>query len=173
MDEKFVPECYRKPILILGCGNILFGDDGFGPAVIECLQKNYELDEKVCAMDVGTGVREILFTLILSETRPGRIIIIDSVDAGRAPGEIFETPIEDIPENKIDDFSIHQLPTSNLLRELRDLCQVEVTIISGQVESIPKMVKPGLSKSLMASIPEACQTIIKKLGGKHARVGNH
>jgi len=163
MDEDSVPECYRKPILILGCGNILFGDDGFGPAVIEHLLKNYEIPEEVCVMDVGTGVREIFFTIILSEAKPRRIIIVDSVDAGRPPGEIFEIPIEDIPKNKIDDFSLHQLPTSNLLRELRDFGGVEVSIISGQVESIPKAVKPGLSKSLSASIPEACQMIMAHL----------
>ncbi len=27
------PEWYDKSVLILGCGNVLFGDDGFGPAI--------------------------------------------------------------------------------------------------------------------------------------------
>lgn len=163
MDERFVPECYRRSILVLGCGNLLLGDDGFGPAVIEYLEKNYKIPEDVCIMDAGTGVREILFTITLSENKPKKIIIVDSLDVGRRPGEVFEILIDEIPENKIDDFSIHQLPTSNLLKDLRNLCQVEVTIVAAQIESIPKMVKPGLSESLVNSIPEACEIILKSV----------
>jgi coenzyme F420 hydrogenase subunit delta len=160
-DDEFVPECYRKPILVLGCGNVLFGDDGFGPAVIEYLKKNTQLPEDVAVIDAGTGVREILFTLTLSERKPKKIIIVDAVDTSglRRPGEIVELSIEELPENKIDDFSIHQLPTSNLLRELEQECKVQVVIIAAQVESIPNIVKPGLSKSLVNSIPKACQKI--------------
>ena len=60
-----------------------------------------------------------------------------------------------------DDFSIHQLPTSNLLKDLQNLCKVEVIIIAAQVESIPEMDKPGLSESLANSIPKTCEMIIK------------
>ena len=161
----YIPDCYRKPILVLGCGNILFGDDGFGPAVIEYLKKNLEIPEHVCIMDTGTGVREILFTLILGEKKPEKIIIVDSVDSGRSPGEIFEISIDNIPKNKINDFSLHQLPTSNLLKELQELCKVDVTIIAAQVESIPEMVKTGLSKVLIDSIPKACKMIMEKIVG--------
>ena len=34
-----------KNILIFGCGNILFGDDGFGAAVVKHLQENYAMTE--------------------------------------------------------------------------------------------------------------------------------
>ena len=162
-NSDFIPQCYRKPILVLGCGNVLFGDDGFGPAVIEYLEKNHKIPEDVCVIDAGKGVGVILFTTTLSEKKSKKIIIVDSVDVGRPPGEVVELPIENIPENKIDDFSIHQLPTSNLLRELKELCNVEVRIIAVQVESIPEMVNPGLSESLINSIPEACQMVLKSM----------
>lgn len=165
MNNNFIPDCYTKPVLVLGCGNILFGDDGFGPAVIEYLQKNYKLPEDVCVMDTGTGVREILFNIVLSEKRPKKIIIVDSIDLGQArkPGEVFEILIEDIPKNKFDDFSLHQVPTSNLLRELEKLCKVEVLIISSQVEKIPDTVEVGLSKNLIEAIPKACEMILKAI----------
>jgi Ni,Fe-hydrogenase maturation factor len=53
------------------------------------------------------------------------------------------------------------MPTSNLLRELRDLCQVDVVIIAGQVESIPEMVRPGLSDALARSVPVAAEEVLK------------
>ncbi len=77
MIMNYVPECYQKSTLILGCGNTLFGDDGFGPAVIDYLEKHCRLPEDVSILDVGTGAREILFTIALAEKKPKRIIVID------------------------------------------------------------------------------------------------
>ncbi len=148
-----------KNILILGCGNILFGDDGFGPRVAVELQKNYNLSENVGVIDAGTGVRNILFDISLSEKKPEKIIIVDAIDAGRTPGEVFELPIDEIPEKKIDDFSMHQLPTSNLLKELKDLCKVNVTIIACQVENIPSEVTTTISRKLIDAIPVVCNRI--------------
>src|SRR3972149_10946539 len=125
---NYVPECYQKSTVILGCGNMLFGDDGFGPAVIAYLEKHYQIPKDINILDVGTGAREILFNIALAEKKPKRIIVIDALDCQRKPGEIFAVPLDDLPENKIDDFSLHQLPTSNLLKELKDLCQIEVVL---------------------------------------------
>lgn len=165
--EEFIPEVYRKPVLVLGCGNVLFGDDGFGPAAVEYFQKHYKVPEDVCVMDAGTGVREILFTIVLGESKPDKIIIVDAVDAKRVPGEVFEVKIDDIPLNKIDDFSLHQLPTSNLLKELAELCGVEVKIIAAQIEGIPELVRPGLSMPLEKALPRAC-AMIEELIQKNA-----
>ena len=123
----------HKEIIVLGCGNILFGDDGFGSSVVEHLQGCCFPADKISVIDAGTSVREILFDLILDEQRPRKIIVIDAVDVKRKPGEIFRIDVEELPRNKVDDFTIHDMPTSNLLRELRDLCQVDVVIIAGQV----------------------------------------
>jgi len=150
-------------ILILGCGNILFGDDGFGPCVAEELQKNYNLPENVGVINAGSSVRNILFDIALSEKKPGKIIIVDAIDAAKTPGEIFELPIDEIPENKIDDFSMHQLPTSNLLKELKDFCKVDVIIIACQVENIPEEVTASISKKITDAIPEVCKRITEMI----------
>jgi len=163
MDERFIPECYRNPVIILGCGNILFGDDGFGPSVVEYILKNYIIPENVSVIDAGTSVREILFNIVLNERRPEKIIIIDAVDTGRQPGEIFELSIDELPDNKIDDFSFHQFPTSNLLKELQQFCNVEVIIVAAQVKNIPEEICPGLSEQLIDAIPGTCGIILKKI----------
>lgn len=153
----------KKETLVLGCGNVLFGDDGFGPAVVEHLQQNFEIPPEACVMNAGLSVRDILFTIVLSDNRPKRIIIVDAVDVDKPPGEMFELDIDDIPEKKIDDFSMHQVPTSNLLRELKEKCGVDVKIISAQVQNIPDEVAPGLSKVIRDSIPTACKKILDAL----------
>ncbi len=150
-----------KDILVLGCGNILFGDDGFGSSVAEGLERCGHLPENVSVINAGTSVRGILFDLALSEQRPRRIIVVDAVDARRRPGEVFRIDLDELPKNKTDDFTLHEMPTSNLLRELKDLCHVEVIIIVGQIESIPEVVRPGLSDALARSVPAAVEEVLK------------
>lgn len=151
----------HKDIIVFGCGNILFGDDGFGSYVAERLGKWPTLPQNVSVINAGTAVRGILFDLILNEQKPRKIIVIDAVDANRKPGEVFRIDIEEIPKNKVDDFTLHGMPTSNLLRELRDLCHVEVIIIAGQIESIPGAVRPGLSDALAKSVPGAVEEVLR------------
>jgi coenzyme F420 hydrogenase subunit delta len=95
---------WNKEILVLGCGNILFGDDGFGPEVVEHFKKNYNIPGQAYVLNAGLSVREILFTLILSEKKPRRIIILDAVDFGKNPGEILNLDVSELPDKKTDDF---------------------------------------------------------------------
>ncbi|MGZ4814687.1 MAG: hydrogenase maturation protease [Terriglobales bacterium] len=157
VDQSDLPDFCRKPSLVLGCGNVLFGDDGFGCEVVAYLEAHYPVPETVCLMDVGTGVRKLLFTLSLSSARPQRLLIIDAIDAGRTPGEIFEIDPADIPVVKLDDFSMHQLPTSNLLRELQETCGVEVRVLACQTGPLPEQIAPGLSQAVSNAVPSAAE----------------
>jgi coenzyme F420 hydrogenase subunit delta len=148
-------------IVVLGCGNILFGDDGFGSAVAEQLERGHRLPKNVSVVNAGTGVRGILFDLVVDEARPRKIIIIDAIDAGRRSGEVFEINVDELPPHKTDDFTLHEMPTSNLLRELKDLCGVEVIIVVGQVEHIPDQVNPGLSPALAKSVVVAAEEVLR------------
>jgi len=154
-----LPIYCQREILIAGCGNKLFGDDGFGPEVVEYLLDHYNIPNNICLLDVGTGIRNILFTISLSKPRPKIIVIIDAVDKGRKPGEIFEITLDEIPLEKIDDFSIHQVPSSNLLRELRDFCSVKVRVMACQIEAIPETMQSGLSEPLKRAVPLMAQRI--------------
>ncbi len=157
MDK--LPAYCRTKILIAGCGNILFGDDGFGPEVIEYLKNHYRIPENIFLADAGTGIRKILFTISLSDVRPEVIVVIDAVDKGREPGEIFEISLEEIPEEKVDDFSMHQVPSSNLLKELRDLCSVDIRVMACQIQFIPEAMKSGLSEPVAKAVPKLAQKI--------------
>jgi len=152
LPEEYLPEYCRKRVLVLGVGNILYGDDGFGPAVIDELARRGRLPDDVCLVDAGTGARKQLFTLALSERRPELIIVIDAVDKGREAGEIFEIELDEIPFEKTDDFSMHQVPTSNLLKELAETGNLRVRVLVCQVSGIPDEIAPGLSPPLEAAV---------------------
>jgi len=154
MDDWF-----GKRVLILGCGNVLFGDDGFGPAVARHCLEECQLPTDVSILNAGTSVRNILFDVLLSEDRPSRIVILDAIDCDREPGEIFELDLDAYPAHKVDDFSMHQVPTSNLLRELRDLGDVQVSVLACQVAHIPDEVSPGLSAPVTEAVSQAARTL--------------
>ncbi len=79
------------------------------------------------------------------------------------PGEVFEIPVEGIPDKKTSDFSLHQFPTVNMLQELKEHSRIDIKIIVAQVEAIPDEVKPGLSPAMTSAIDTACQRLMAAL----------
>jgi len=150
-------------VLVVGCGNVLFGDDGFGPAVAERLEQRRDLPSRACVVNAGLGVRDVLFTIAVSERRPKLIVVVDAVDEGRRPGEVMVRDVEEIPEREIGDLSMHLLPTSHLLRELHDACGVAMKVVSVQTHYLPDQVSPGLSDAVKGAVPLACEKILDLL----------
>lgn len=159
IDRRTLPAFCQASVLVLGVGNVLFGDDGFGPAVVESLLRDYDIPNDIYVMDVGTGVRKLLFTLILGEVQPSEIVIVDAVDWGHRIGEVKVISADDLPVTKIDDFSLHQVPTSNMLRELQEQCQVKVSVVVCDVGILPQRIEPGLSQKTAQAVKTASKKI--------------
>jgi coenzyme F420 hydrogenase subunit delta len=160
-NDSMLTNISSKDVLVFGCGNILFGDDGFGGAVVNYFQEHYTLPENVLVQDVGTGIREILFDLALSEKKPQKLIIVDAVDyPDRTPGEVFEISVDGIPAKKTSDFSLHQFPTVNILKELQEETDIAIHIIVAQVAHLPEEVQPGLSPEITQALPKACSRLM-------------
>ena len=155
-----IQEMFEKEILIFGCGNILMGDDGFGPAVIAHLCANHDLPPHVMAEDIGTSIGDFLFDLILSPDKPRQIVILDAVSQpGRKPGDLFDLPLSLIPENKVGDFCMHQFPSVNLLMELNQ-AGIDVCILAVQMSALPDTIGPGLSPAVQNAVPTACDRLL-------------
>jgi len=160
-------DLFNKDILVVGCGNPLFGDDGFGPAVIESLEAQNIMADHIGILNAGTSVRELLFDLLLSRKKPGTLILIDAVQHSSAlPGEIIRIDVDQIPENKKADYSLHQFPTTNMLKELKESSIMDIDIYAVQVEHIPKRVKPGLSRPVKKAVLTLCDSIKHKTFGQ-------
>ena len=72
-------------ILVAGVGNVLRGDDGFGPAVVERLSG--ALPAGVKLVETGIGGLELLHELM--DGCDG-LVLVDAVDRGGEPGTVFE-----------------------------------------------------------------------------------
>jgi len=92
-------------ILLLGIGNVLWADEGFGVRVIEQLQRNYRFPERVTVMDGGTqGVY-----LVEHVQAANVLVVFDAVDYGLPPGVLRRFENDEVPNFLgVKKMSLHQ-----------------------------------------------------------------
>jgi len=98
-------------ILILGLGNSVMTDDGFGPCMVDVLQKGFHFPGEVVLLDGGTLGLDLLPRLEGVE----RLLILDAVDMGAEPGAVFRLEGEEVPRAFADKLSVHQMGLQDLL----------------------------------------------------------
>lgn len=80
-------------ILLLGIGNLLWADEGFGVRVIEHLQKHYRFPDSVQVVDGGTqGVY-----LIEHVQAADVLVVFDAVDYGLPPATMKRVENDEVP----------------------------------------------------------------------------
>lgn len=83
------PQVFITPAhtLIIGCGNLLRGDDAVGPILIRHLWERGLPDGVRCA-DAGTGGMDVAFQM----RGVDRVILIDACSTGAEPGALYKVP---------------------------------------------------------------------------------
>lgn len=106
-----------KKIAVLGIGNLLIGDEGFGVHTINYLEENYNFPDNVVVIDCGTA--GIYMSPYLEECDP--VFVIDVVDIDKEPGSMHTFTLEDVRAGKISTrMSPHQLG----LLEVIEICKL-------------------------------------------------
>ncbi|HSJ10397.1 MAG TPA: hydrogenase maturation protease [Longimicrobiales bacterium] len=84
--ERAVTEWLPEPprVVVLGLGNVLVGDDAFGPYVARTLQARYVMQDGVEVHDIGTPGLDLAPHLAGVEAA----IIVDTVKSIAAPGTV-------------------------------------------------------------------------------------
>lgn len=151
---------YDAEVLVVGCGNVLFKDDGFGPAAIDELEKNLEkrpLPDNVMTIDAGTSAPHYLFSLPNPMWR--KIIILDIANFGGDPGDIKLLSKDEVPVGKYQD--PHSISVADPLDELEE---VEIVIIACQPEKVSSpFVEYGLSDKVQQAIPKAIDIVYEEV----------
>ncbi len=152
--EPLYPE-----IVVAGCGNPLYADDGFGPAVVESLQ-GLELPENVRIIDAGLGGPHFVFTL-LDPSSTKRLIIVDIADFGGEPGELRWLAVDELPVGSYRD--IHSWDLTEPLQRIKDGIEIRVLACQKKYVSAPEMVI-GITDEVERAIPGAVSEIMKEIG---------
>jgi hydrogenase maturation protease len=80
-------------IVVLGIGNVLWADEGFGVRCVEALQAGWTFDGPVELVDGGT---QGLYLLPLVQ-QATHLLILDAVDYGLPPGTLKRVADEEVP----------------------------------------------------------------------------
>ncbi|HBR22705.1 MAG TPA: Ni,Fe-hydrogenase maturation factor [Nitrospiraceae bacterium] len=98
-------------VLILGVGNILLRDDGFGVRLIQSLEET-AFPPNVQILETGT----VSHQLIPEFRSIDYLIVIDVVEAGDAPGSIFRFSPDDMNFRSEQKLSLHQISLTDVLQ---------------------------------------------------------
>ena len=81
-------------VLMLGIGNLLWADEGFGVRVLEQLHAQYQFPDNVELLDGGTqGIYLVQYV-----ERADILIVFDAVDYGLAPGTLKRVENDAVPQ---------------------------------------------------------------------------
>lgn len=99
---------------VLGIGNIILSDEGFGVRVVEYLEKNFTFPENVRLIDGGTLGVELMHFITGTE----RLLIIDSINGGAEPGKIFHLRDDELKNYFAQKISAHEVGIQDVLTML-------------------------------------------------------
>ena len=161
-NESYVDPGHR--ILVLGVGNSILKDEGFGVHVVTQMEARREELGIPPEVDIIDGATLGLDLLYYIEGRE-KVIMIDIVNAGEEPGTLFRFTTEDIKTKVITKVSMHQVTLFDVLTmaELSGRMPGEAIIIGVQ----PGEIDWGeeLSPAVEAQIPRVIELIMKEING--------
>lgn len=143
---------YTERVLVAGVGNVLRGDDGFGPAVIERLG---EMPDGADVIETGTGGIALLQELMRGY---GGLVLVDAVERGAEPGTVFL--IEPEVEKGVHVPDIHLANPHRVLSMAKTMGVLpdRVVIIGCQPLDVEEMCQ-GLSPPVQAALASAVNKI--------------
>jgi hydrogenase maturation protease len=124
-----------ETICVLGIGNVLWADEGFGVRCIQALQTRYEFAEHVNLIDGGT---QGLY-LIQHVQAATRLLIFDAIDYGLVPGTLKTVENDDVPRFMgAKKMSLHQTGFQEvlMLALLTEKYPQEVLLVGCQPEEL-------------------------------------
>jgi len=151
-----------KPILIIGCGNPLMGDDGAGNRVVEKLRE-FELPEDVEIEDVGVGGLGIIEILLDRK----KIIVVDAVKTGASVGTLHVFRREELPSANFFMISPHDIGLLETLELAEKVFPDRITkdiLVIGIEAGVITEYTDIVSEEVKRAIDEAVKLILRELG---------
>ncbi|MEN8141044.1 MAG: HyaD/HybD family hydrogenase maturation endopeptidase [Thermodesulfobacteriota bacterium] len=150
----------EQKIGVLGVGNLLLSDEGFGIHLLRYLEEQYEVPERVTLLDGGTA--GIYMAPFLEECE--RVVVLDVTAKQLAPGTFHCFTLDEVKSaNQGLRLSPHQFG----LLEVLELCQFRGTAPREVyfITVAPASLETGLELTphLAASLPEAARLLIECL----------
>ena len=155
-------------VTILGVGNFLFTDEGFGIRVIEKLQAEYRFPEEVRVVDGGVLGINLLGVI----AQPDHLIVVDAMRNGGKAGDLYRLAGEEIPRRVLAKNSLHQVDLLEALTLCQALDKVPQTVILGvepeDIETLSLEMSPAVRRQVA---PMAARVLLEldRIGATYSR----
>jgi len=156
--------------LVIGCGNLLRGDDAAGPVLIRRMGDR-GLPEGVRCADGGTGGMDVAFQMRGVE----HVILVDACTSGSEPGSIFEVPgseVEHLPP--LTGINMHAFRWDHAIAFGRWLLKDEYpsNVTAYLIEGEAFEMGEGLSPAVDRAVDQLVDRLFERLGRRPAEAGS-
>ncbi len=152
----------NRRTVVIGLGNPLMGDDGLGLVALERLRREYAIPADVELVDGGTWGMNLLPVI----EDAGRVILIDAIDVGTAPGSPVRLERARLPRYLATKISPHQVD----LRDVLGLAELRGTLPSDTIAVglQPKRIALGnqLSDVLACRVDDLVALVVRELADR-------
>jgi len=163
-------------VLVLGVGNLLLQDEGFGPHMVAFLQNHYDFPDYVQVVDGGTAGLELLTVI----EKCDKLLLIDAVKTDSIPGSAVKIDGEDLPVFFERRISPHQLGLSEVLAMADANGDRPAEIVLFGIVPVGLEISMDLTPEVEAKVEEVASSVIAQLtswgvevkgkGGQPARI---
>jgi len=156
-----MPAFKPERVLVLGIGNVLWADEGFGVRCVERMAATHALPRNVRLLDGGT---QGLYLLPFLEDVDA-LIVFDAVDFGFTPGTLVTMRDEDVPAFMgAKKMSLHQTGFQDVIAtaQLMGYCPTRMTLIGCQpveLEDYGGSLRPEVAEQVDFAIAEAVREL--------------
>lgn len=159
IDLHAIYDDYENSIVVLGVGNILLTDEGLGVHVVEDLKANYNFTPQISLIDGGTMGMELLTYMRGMK----KILLIDAVNGGEAPGTIYEFPHRELEQYFTDHISVHEVGMQDILRirAIQENPLEDAIVIGVEPASLEVGFEP--SEPVQRALPEVKERVLRVL----------
>ncbi|MEG2172798.1 MAG: HyaD/HybD family hydrogenase maturation endopeptidase [Desulfovibrionaceae bacterium] len=154
-------------IVIMGLGNLLYGDEGFGVHAVALLARTWDFPAHVQLIDGGTQGHSLLTFVEEAD----KLLVLDTVDFGQAAGSLSVRKDAEIPAYlTAQKISPHQNSFSEVLAlaELRGHLPTEIVLIG--VHPVSLTMGAPLTPPVEKQLPAVLQLTLNQLQAWGVRV---
>jgi len=150
-----IRERIKGRVVIAGIGNIIRGDDGLGPKLIEILKSK---NANAALFDCGTAPENYIFPILSAPS--DTVILIDAADIGLTPGGIKVLNLEDISGVS---FSTHN-PSPRLFTDLLKTGKEDLNIFVISMQPKTTALGSAISQDVLEGLRSLSDALVEALG---------
>ena len=147
-----------RNIIVLGVGNTIHSDDGFGVHAMRKLESDPRLPNGVTCLDGGTRGLELLASL----HDCSRLLLLDAVDVGEKPGTMMRLTGDEL-RGLATGASVHQLGVADLLTTLPLVSDIETEVVILGVQPASTDWGTELSPPVEAAVGPVVEKAVEEL----------